>query len=967
MKNRFALIAAFAASLLALSCQKIEVSQIETGKDVEFSLDITTPAPTGVVMTKATDQEETVVENLALLFYSDMTSAPKVIKINNLGAPAVNSPTSYTYTVTLKSSDAEGDDPLLSGEYYLYAVANYNRVGFGGVNINDLSTKSLGELESYLVSRSQVGVNDLGMSEGALLMSGFYGTTDGKVTLLGGDATVLDEMIHLRRITSKVNFTFQNGNSSVNFVPKSYSIINYPVKSTLFERQGWQTRSGSVDNAGGTFPGSIPAVVTSSSDVTSLENIEFQGNGFTFYTYENVQNAKSAFNTGYAGREKRNTDYDTFTYAPDYGTYVVVKGNYAGPISATNATAVTGDVTYTIHLGDFSNTTGDDANFSVRRNSKYNFTVTVNGVNSIYVEATTNAENQPGAEGNLVAGTTATSELVFDAHYCSCLVTFPTTMSFGNYQIVSKTPLNDNVTYVSGPAGTTGSVPSDIKWVKFVKPASGNIPAYPGTQNTDKYTDIIGLLADINAGTQRFYTRSGDNYVTAAFIDEFVYDDLALSQYVNVDDRELVLKGNANADVSADGHSSYFSDAYFNIRQHSMKSMYKLDNSATDYHPFGIEVIEETKYNQWKYRLSKNSLGTTGDSEYDGYSNCVNGILNIKNNTQWSTYVANGALKSDYRYSQYVFLLRNRDENGDGKIQKEEIKWYIPAAQQAYAIILGQQSLGSAYPISASDDKQYDQLHNNRWYWTSSKDHMHFNTMELNVYFLYTPGSTARPLGSVVCARTLNDPTAIPSDIIKYDSSTKTIAADNLNPGSTRGPISGEYLNHYQLDPINIIPARFEIAEQILEVGGRKQFSIDEIRGINLCQENYSQEADGSDLGQWRIPNEREILSIALTVPIDELKDPSRSNSSRKIVYEIAARTSMDVIIDPNHKLDKHTFKPVYHFQSSGNTVFSVTQAHNYNVTTSFTTTTLSNTTTHAFYIRCVRDVQPAAASADSQ
>jgi hypothetical protein len=32
----------------------------------------------------------------------------------------------------------------------------------------------------------------------------------------------------------------------------------------------------------------------------------------------------------------------------------------------------------------------------------------------------------------------------------------------------------------------------------------------------------------------------------------------------------------------------------------------------------------------------------------------------------------------------------------------------------------------------------------------------------------------------------------------------------------------------------------------------------------NICAEHYSQESDGSDLGQWRIPNERELQAMGL-------------------------------------------------------------------------------------------------------
>lgn len=969
MKKSISIFAAFAAILLAFSCKKDDFKQVESGLFTKFTVEITTPAPTDIANTKATDLQETVVDNLALLFYKDAESTPIVVRVSEMGTPA-GSGTNYIYTVNIDSSDADSDgEPLLSGNYYLYAVANYNRIGFGGVSLSELKSTALKDLHSILVRRSQVGKNDLDMNEGALLMSGFYGS-NGQVTILGGDATNLTDRIHLRRISSKVKFQFQSG-SGVNFEPQSYSIYNYPVKSTLFERQGWQTKNGAAAPANGTYPGSIPAIVTSDDDVTSIENIEFTDGTFTFYTYENAQVAKTGFTGGYAGREKRNADYDTFTYAPDYGTYVVVKGRYAGPISSDNSTAVTGDVTYTIHLGDFSASTGDDSNFTVRRNSKQNFSVTVNGVNNIYVEATTNVEGQPGAEGNLVSAPTD-AEMVFDAHYCCRIASIPATTTFPNYQVISKTPFDDNVTWASG---TDRSVLTDISWVKFVKPTSdGKIPNYPGTQNTSMYTDIIGLVEDIKAGSETYYTLSDGSYKTAIFIDEFYYNSTPLTKYVNVDDRELILVGNANAHVSADAHSSYFSDAFFNVKQHSIKTMYRLDKEES-YYPFGIESIEETRYNTWKNRTNSKNLGNCGTSEDNGQYNCLNNLLTLTNNRQWATYINNGELVSAARSSQFVFLTRNRDEDGDGYIDANEIKWYIPAAEQAYGIILGQHALGSAYPVTPNDDLAHDQLHNNRWYWTSSPDHKHFNTMELNVFTLYGGWSSQPCLGSVVCCRTLKSYNSRPSNLLDYDGSNNTITATNLNPSCVRGPMSGEYLNHFQLDARNILPESFQLAQKNLEVPSNVEgaepdsvFTVIRIRTDNLCQDYYYQNPDKSDLGQWRIPNERELLAVALLVPKDSLIAPGRSGS---VVYELAARTSMNVIINSSHTSDRHYFTPVYHlFQDTadGYAVSQVNQTFVNYVDGERKTTTILNDTTPAFFIRCVRDVATAAMTGvDSQ
>ena len=71
--------------------------------------------------------------------------------------------------------------------------------------------------------------------------------------------------------------------------------------------------------------------------------------------------------------------------APQTSTFVVISGTYSGNSTVDdNGTensgdhAVTGDVQYTIHLGDFSDLTGNNGNYSVARNVSYTYNVSVN-------------------------------------------------------------------------------------------------------------------------------------------------------------------------------------------------------------------------------------------------------------------------------------------------------------------------------------------------------------------------------------------------------------------------------------------------------------------------------------------------------------------------------------------------------------------------------------------------------------
>lgn len=991
MKKSFAIIAALAAGFLSVSCQKEDENQVIEGQYTEFEISITTPAPTDVVMTKATDEQETRVENLALLFYKYENSTPLVVRVSNLSRiEGQGTSTNYFYKVKISSEDTGTDTPLMSGEWYLYAIANYNRVGFGNINFDEFATLPLSKAKDWYVHRVKPGASDLNMNEAAMLMSGFFGT-DGKINLKpkssAADKTVqtFTDHIHLRRIASKVSFNFATA-EGVSFKPATYSIYNYPLLCHALENQGWNKKDGSLDNAMGTFPGTdIPALVNNASQVKDILDMPFDGST-TFYMYENVQRPVQTGCDVYTKRELRDAgDYGHFTYAPQYGTYVVVKGYYDGPISPSNPQKVTGDVTYTIHLGDFSSATGANDNFTIRRNAKYNYNVTINGVNSIYVEATTNSENQPGAEGNLLAQP-ITTDLEVDAHYVATMVKIPADFIYnsdeGRYyelSIITRTPLSDGVKVNVSRDGVVGDGVSrqDYNWVHFMKPSGPtSMSMYPGT-GSSKLTDIYGLISDLRNhrldGKYAFAYLSGDFYYVETFIDEYVYDDLELSRYVNAPDRELVLQH--GADVSADGHSTYINEGAMSLRQKSIKSMYDLSNNDKSYYPFGIESIEETTQNDM-YGIDREHV--KGASLTNGQMNTVEMITSLS--TQWSNFIHtsslllretfNGTLPAGVVYdknasgtetttysgknlasaARYACIVRNRDENGNGVVDPEEIKWYLPAQDQAYAIIFGHKALGDAYP-NTNLNPSAKQIHEGVWYWTSSNGAATMmNPMERTVSFsqngtvdLYLGGVRIRPKGtaSTRCVRTLNKYDADPSPFLSYDEENRIVSVFNLNTECVRGQMTGEYIPHTQLDVTNTFPSAFVIAKDEL-ANPKELFSADEMKTGTMCQDYYYENADKSDLGLWRIPNQEELFAMMRILPKDMLRTPDGSNYKTR---PIACKTE-SYLANP---LDgsSYKFKTVFYI--------SYSQTYKMNVQAQGSSH-IANENTPYYRIRCVRD-----------
>lgn len=987
MKKSFAIIAALAAGFLSVSCQKEDENQVIEGQYTEFEISITTPAPTDVVMTKATDEQETRVENLALLFYKYENSTPLVVRVSNLSRiEGQGTSTNYFYKVKISSEDTGTDTPLMSGEWYLYAIANYNRVGFGNINFDEFATLPLSKAKDWYVHRVKPGASDLNMNEAAMLMSGFFGT-DGKINLKpkssAADKTVqtFTDHIHLRRIASKVSFNFATA-EGVSFKPATYSIYNYPLLCHALENQGWNKKDGSLDNAMGTFPGTdIPALVNNASQVKDILDMPFDGST-TFYMYENVQRPVQTGCDVYTKRELRDAgDYGHFTYAPQYGTYVVVKGYYDGPISPSNPQKVTGDVTYTIHLGDFSSATGANDNFTIRRNAKYNYNVTINGVNSIYVEATTNTgeEPQPGAEGNLLAQP-VTTDLEVDAHYVTTMVMIRKDFihnSVGTIyplSVITKTP-KDESRIVEIPAdGSVSSTGQDIGWVHFIKPQnSTSFVNYPGT-GSSSMTDIYGLVKDLRSKGKKYYYESSsagktDYYYVQAFIDEYVYNDLPVSRYVNAASREIVLQHEAL--VSSDGHSSYIDQGAMSIRQKSIKSMYDLTCSAPDYYPFGIESIEEngTTGALILNHVNDISYNTKGVSMSNGYANSRDMVKTLSES--WSTlYNASQAkvrkLTEDSEktntIARYACLQRNRDENGDGIIDDNELKWYLPSRDQAMAIIYGQKALGDAYPNTHLDEDKDGTLqeHEGVWYWTSSVSPAGtmYNPIERTLSFpqhgVISSGDVKIGGSAAIrCARTLNVYDAEPAKVLNWDEEKREMTVTNLNSVCIRGTINGEYLPHTQKDPINNLPASFVVAKNLLFIEGgfktatERRFTSEEMKTGNWCQDYYSEVVDKSDLGTWRIPNQSEIFAMMRYMNFTEFVSYDKDGKLEGHIGT-GCRTQM-FLSRPG--VGGHNYQTVFHI-SYNSSYGELNQSSNYSLKKG----SVPSTDVPWYRIRCVRD-----------
>ena len=780
------LAAALMVSAVLAGCQReVELTKVEKGLPVSISFNVEVPKMDEVVNTRATDEQETKIEKMAILFYDAdrANSKPVVVKVNDLGAPtAQKTATNWLYTINLGEEQLDG---VYSGTWYMYPIANYDK--YTVVDLNDLAGKTLKDFKEYTITASGRDITST-----AVMMSGRYGTDDNTTITLKPGANTFDNVFHLKRIVSKNTFTFKNG-SGVTFTPQKYSIYNYSTSSTLLERNA-------LDNYAGA--GSFVEFKDLPINGKDAENHPT----FSFYMPENVQKAAKEGSWAYTDREKRVADdYNTFANAPANATYVVVEGTYSGPGKTGDEGTVTGTVKYTIHLGNFDTREdkgGSFDNFSVKRNTKYTYTVTVNGVNSIIVEATTNVEGQPGAEGYIIKPTPHVV-VNLDSHYENVLLS----LSKSNIEkcIVSGTvPAGEGkMTSFTVKEGSTDSHRNDIAWVKFGRPASQTTFAnYPGD---DGLVNIYKLIDEIKVDNDTHCIISGDNVYTQAYVDEYFYNDKPYKDFVNTEDRILSFTiGNAN--ISQDGQSTYVEGNGFTLKQKSIKTFYN-DNASN---PFGLETVEETPDNTFIESTDYQDLGTNAQNGLTNTRAIVQNassqnwtdFVNITNNgfTGSTAPTASEIMTAKGANPLYQCLSRNRDLNGNGTIDQDEIKWYVPTYRQYIYLWCGMKSI--------PPDITFE--HEN--YVTSMKG-------GYRIWWAYEGtaiGSAEGGAAKVRCVRNLTDRT----DDVSAISSTNdnyTVTITGLKDEALRtNTQEGEYPEHMHSDPSSTLPRAFTIAKNDL-------------------------------------------------------------------------------------------------------------------------------------------------------
>lgn len=194
------------------------------------------------------------------------------------------------------------------------------------------------------------------------------------------------------------------------------------------------------------------------------------------------------------------------------------------------------------------------------------------------------------------------------------------------------------------------------------------------------------------------------------FVDEYYYEKHPITDemkpdlwktFVNAEDRKLHIL--CNSEKSKDLESSS-TGSVVTIQQRSIQCIYNTDPSYTALQTaWGVENHDEYD-GRWDKYWSVTSGGNRGnDKRLNGlYNSCKEWELSpagtsnaFTTGVQWSKYmdyeVENDTpqLQNDYQYMRYACMTRNRDNNGDGKIDRNEVRWYLASINQLVGLYVG--------------------------------------------------------------------------------------------------------------------------------------------------------------------------------------------------------------------------------------------------------------------------------------
>lgn len=902
-------------ALLLSSCSEdLFTGGSDSNEDVTISLAYSDVSPRDIVVnSRSKTQEERHLDNLYIYIFDGNGNLKGYKGIE--GEDNLNQNTSNSNSSNSSNKGVITGIETRSGDSYIYAVANistglYPVVTSNGtvesnklpINLDEDKARAgeyeftLDQLKALTFNRNNR--NTIQISS-AFLMSG--AVQQGKLVNITPAGTIENggNDIRLSRIVSKVKFTIKEKTGdgvTRSFKLDNYSIMNIAMKGTLI---------GNIDGNDKKYINNDTDVSNIVGQTLSVNDVDSTGaEYFKAYLPENLQEAQHDV-TEQAKREDDNmTNPKEFTNAPKYGTYVVLKGKYEETKGGSTKTA---EVTYYVHLGDCSANYND---YNVERNCKYTFNITVAGVNKIIVEAKKEGNEQPGAEGVVMEYGKMGKNLTLDSHYEYMVMRFYKNdiqnlkkYNIGYYYQVyalGKKTKPINVKDVANPETQKHQQKLngvDTKWIEFaitgrngsksiygVANNGRGIPCdYPGIGKTMDIETFLKKLY-VNADNDSFWTN-GEYIDATCFVSENYYKDLSWDKYVNdVDKRAFYVA--SNIWVSEDKRSVY-AEAQYGLTQHNIQTFYDR-SQAGRVTAYGCETIndeEKPDGGDTGFDINDQIEGSNGNDYWNGRANMK---LDIFNNGKpvitWDGLKHNISLR-------IACMSRNRDLNGDGIIQEDEMRWYAPATHQYAGLWIGEEIMSTESKLFNKSTKILKRGSKGdvgrMVYYSSTRDLESFLSEEGMTTGNYDSRNSPYRPKYVRCVRNLKSREIgygeTPDPYYSYNSGTKTVTLDKVDEDALNiTGEQGELFAHTERDEGNKPAKKFTIAKDLwtgeYDYKGTTMTPTPEnvYNGKYWCYGRYIQNNEKN----WRVPNQRELCIMSMVASDDALDSACRTHFS---------------------------------------------------------------------------------------
>lgn len=295
---------------------------------------------------------------------------------------------------------------------------------------------------------------------------------------------------------------------------------------------------------------------------------------------------------------------------------------------------------------------------------------------------------------------------------------------FAINEVVDGEYSTNRVKYMGEKDPVSGKLHYDPSW----KPSKGEWEAPDGTMKSHPdlmdISQLIEYIVDQNNKTPndfKYDSESGKYIIRVTiFIDEYYYEENPITgekdqdlwrRFVNEKPREMHILSDARQ--SRDKASDVIQSSHSVIQQ-SIQTIYNI------YSPglrtlWGCEHEDEIKTKVpagWQYWPTSPSYSSRAGA--NSALGKENGRLNSAyiwnlyssqtasgsdREADWETYMTfevdndQPELKTGFQGLAFSCMTRNRDNNGNGKIDREEVRWYLAASQQLIGIWVGNESL----------------------------------------------------------------------------------------------------------------------------------------------------------------------------------------------------------------------------------------------------------------------------------